>query len=220
MTECKKNFIFVSDFDGTLSGKDFYQIIIDEYLGDKGRELYKVWKDGGYLDIDFLQIIYKSINRTEKEIMQDILSIPFDEDAKDFISWIKACGGDFLILSAGTSYYIERLLDAKGILNVPIISNHGYYKDKGIHLKVDANNEYYSRRYGVDKAKVIEKLKTRYEKVYFAGDSEPDVAPSLLADLSFAKSSLQKLLAEKTQNFISVNNFKEIQVYLKENLLL
>ena len=39
-----KKFAFISDFDGTLTNKDFYKMIIDEYLGEEGKELYKAWR--------------------------------------------------------------------------------------------------------------------------------------------------------------------------------
>ena len=36
-----KKFAFISDFDGTLTHKDFYQMIIDEYLGEEGKDYTK-----------------------------------------------------------------------------------------------------------------------------------------------------------------------------------
>ena len=53
-----KKFAFISDFDGTLTHKDFYQMIIDEYLGEEGKELYKAWRRNEYKDKDFLHKIY------------------------------------------------------------------------------------------------------------------------------------------------------------------
>jgi 2,3-diketo-5-methylthio-1-phosphopentane phosphatase len=214
MNNCKDKFIFISDFDGTLTNKDFYQIIIDNYLGDTGADLYKAWKRNEYKDIDFLDKIFTSINRSEALILEDILNIPFDPFAKDFIGKIKSMGGDFAVLSAGTSYYIHKLFNNLGILDVDVYSNEGYYKDNGIHFKLDKESPFYSEVYGIDKEKVVKSLKEKYEIIYFAGDSAPDMKAAKLADITFAKGVLQELLSKENHPFIPVNNFKEIEEYL------
>lgn len=209
-----KKFVFVSDFDGTLTEKDFYQIIIDEYFKEEGAKLYKAWKNNEYKDIDFLGLIYKAINRDEEEILEDILSIPLDIYAKEFIEKVKSSGGDFVVLSAGTSYYIDRIFENKGITGVEVISNEGYYENKGIYLKIDTESPYHSEVYGVDKEKVVKGFKYEYEKVYFAGDSAPDLKAALLADVTFAKGVLQDLLRDENHPFIPVENFRQIEEYL------
>lgn len=211
-----KKFAFFSDFDGTLSNKDFYQIIIDKYITEEGTKLFKKWRAKEIKDVDFLGYIFKSINRTEDEIQDDILSIPLDAYAKEFIEHINAAGGDFIVLSAGTRYYIERLFDREGIKNVTIYSNTGVYKDKGIHFDIDTKHWSYSEIYGIDKAKVVEKLKKDYETIYYAGDSEPDVKPSMLADTVFAKNQLKDLLKAENYPFIPFDNFRQIEEYLKK----
>lgn len=220
MTKVKKPFVFVSDFDGTLTDKDFYLLIMDDYLGDKGKELYDAWKRKEYKDIDFLGLIFKSINRNEDEIMEDILRIPFDKYAADFIQNVKDAGGDFVILSAGTSYYIHRVLQAKGICDVTVYSNEGYYNEKGIHLKKDSSSPYYSEMYGIDKALVVSDLKEKYEKLYYAGDSAPDVKAAMLSNVAFAKGRLQAMLHSEGHPFIPIKSFKDITDYFKCNKLL
>jgi len=102
-----KKFAFVSDFDGTLSSKDFYHIIIEKYMGDEGKKLYNEWKKTKKINVEFLNIVFGSTNLSEKEIYEEIVQIPLDRYAKDFINKIKENNGDFYIVSAGTSYYIK-----------------------------------------------------------------------------------------------------------------
>lgn len=209
-------FVFVSDFDGTLTEKDFYQMMIDDYLGDAGQTLYKEWRQGLHLDKDFLGKIYSTINREEDEILKDILRIEWDESAHEFIQKVRQCGGEFIILSAGTSYYIERLLKEKGLSDVKVYSNPGIYKDKGIHLQIDKNSLYYSERYGIDKAKMIEDLKKQYTHVYYAGDSAPDILPCKIADMAFAKGNLQEMLRAENIDFVPIKSFKDVATILIE----
>ncbi|MCA0174635.1 MtnX-like HAD-IB family phosphatase [Bacillus sp. RAR_GA_16] len=210
-----KKWAFVSDFDGTISKKDFYWLVIDTYYPE-GQSLYTKWKAGEIQDIDFLSQVFQSIDQHEEQIIQDILSLPIDEHVPSFIRTVQENGGDFYILSAGTDYYIHHILQHYGIQDVPVFSNKGYYEGKNVHLSLDENHKHYSRRYGIDKSKVIAELKETYDVVYFAGDSEPDSHPAKVADLTFAKDALQDLLKEKNVPYVAVDSFLQIEDYLRE----
>lgn len=209
-----KKWAFVSDFDGTISDQDFYSIVIEKYYHE-GSTLYNKWKAGQILDIDFLRTIFASINQDEAQIIEDIISIPIDKYVPNFIKQIQKNGGEFYILSAGTDYYIHHLLNKYAINDVKVLSNEGFYHDKNIQLNLNERHPHYSRRYGIDKAKVIQQLKSQYENVYFSGDSEPDSHPACYADLTYAKGALQGILEEKAIPFVPVSTFKEIEADLK-----
>lgn len=208
-----KKWAFVSDFDGTISKKDFYWLVIEKYFPN-GNELYKEWKAGKILDIDFLGRVFKAIDQEEEQIIEDVHGIPIDEYVPAFIKRVQENGGDFYILSAGTDYYIKHIVDKYQIENVTIFSNEGIFHERNIHLNVDANDWKYSERYGIDKATVIKKLKEEYEIVHFAGDSEPDSHPAVFADVTFAKDSLKDLLKEKNVSFIPFESFREVEQFL------
>ncbi|MBT2689517.1 MtnX-like HAD-IB family phosphatase [Bacillus sp. ISL-47] len=214
-----KKWAFVSDFDGTISKKDFYLIMMDKYFPE-GRKLMPKWKAGEIKDIDFLNRVFTSIDQEEDQIIADILSIPIDEEVPEFIKTIQENGGDFYILSAGTDYYIHHILNKYGIKDVKVFSNEGYYHEKNVHMNIDKNHRHYSERYGIDKSKVIQDLKSKYETVYFIGDSEPDSHPAEHADITFAKNGLQDLLRKKNVPFIPVEEFKEVERYLMDKGLL
>lgn len=204
------NFAFISDFDGTLTEKDFYKIIMDEYLKDECAQMYKDWRSKKIKDVDYLGYVFKNIRRNEKEIDEDIMRISFDPYAGEFIKKVKAAGGDFVVISAGTSYYINKIFDKNEIKDVDIYSNEAIYKDKGIHFVLDEKSEFYSEIYGIDKLKVVKKLKQKYDKIFYAGDTEPDLKAALLADVVFAKDVLVDLLKKENKECIEFKNFSEI----------
>lgn len=209
-----KKWAFVSDFDGTISKKDFYHIVIEKYF-PQGKTLYKEWKKEKILDIDFLQTVFTSIHQDKQQIARDIASIPIDEYVPALIKKIQENGGDVYILSAGTDYYIHPILEKYDIKNVQVYANRGMFKDNNIHLSLDKTAWSYSKRYGIDKSKVIKKLKDTYEKVYFAGDSEPDSHPAAYADLTFAKNDLIRLLKEQKIPCKAFDNFNDIEAFLR-----
>ena len=215
-----KSFAFVSDFDGTLTEKDFYKMIIDDYLGDKGRTIYEEWREGLHEDQAFLETIYSSINLEESKILEDIENLKWDESATQFIQRIEKVGGTFIILSGGTSYYIEPFLKAKGLSHIQVYAHPGIYKNKGIHLQIDKKSPYYSEKYGMDKAKVLLDLKKHYPKVYYAGDSATDLPACQVADLAFAKGKLQDLLTSEGTPFIPFDRFHDILLtFIQKDLL-
>lgn len=205
-----KNFAFVSDFDGTLTEKDFYKIITDDYLKDEVSSMYQDWRNKKIKDKDYLGYIFKNIRRNEDEIYEDIMKISIDPYASEFVKNIKNAGGDFIIVSAGTSYYINKIIEKHGIDDVEIYSNKGVYKDNGIHFVLDEKNEFYSDIYGIDKMKVVKSLKNKYDKIFYAGDSEPDLNASLLADVIFARGSLVQLLKKENKPFFEFKTFSDI----------
>lgn len=211
-----KNFAFVSDFDGTLTERDFYHIVMDKYLKDWAWDYYEEWKKTKKINVDFLNKIFSSMDRSEEEILEDILNLPLDPHAIEFIKKVENNSGDFYILSAGTSYYIKKLLAHYNINNVTVISMEGEYRDRGIHILPDSKSEFYSDLWGIDKAKVILTLKQKYSKVYFAGDSEPDVGAAMAADCAFARKGLQELLSEKNIPFVPFDKFVEVDKYMQQ----
>ncbi len=211
-----KKFVFISDFDGTLTDRDFYKIVMDKFPENKGRDVYLRWISGEIGVFDFLYTVFSSVNRSEEELLRAILEIPFDKYAKGFIESIKQSGGDFIILSAGTGYYIEKLFEYHGIKDVFIISNKGIYRDGGIYITADTESPYYSSKYGIDKSLAVEHYRKEYGKVYYAGDSEPDLKASLKADTVFARTELQELLKSLKHEFVAVDNFNQIGNYLNE----
>lgn len=212
---CMTKWAFVSDFDGTISKKDFYWIIIDKYFPE-GKDLFHRWKSGEFQDIEFLATVFQSIHKSEEEIIKEVLEIPIDEHAIPFIERVQKSGGDFHILSAGTDYYIQHILAENGLVNIDVFSNKGVYKDKNIHLEIDHSSWNYSERYGIDKAITIQKIKNSYDYVFYYGDSEPDSHPAKYADTMFAKDALINILKEQQVPYIPVRDFKDVEMFLIE----
>lgn len=205
-----EDFVFVSDFDGTMTDKDFYHIVIDKYL-DWGRDYYEEWVKEKPIDLEFLNKIFSSIDKKEEDILSDIHGIPFDDSVIPFIKRVRESGGDFIILSAGTSYYIEKLLGHKGIRDIKVVSNKGRYTEGGIEIMTDEKGPYYSKSFGIDKARVVAELKGKYKKVYYAGDSRPDLEAAMKSDIAFARRELKRLLDERNHYNIPFQSFRDIE---------
>jgi 2-hydroxy-3-keto-5-methylthiopentenyl-1-phosphate phosphatase len=208
-------FAFVSDFDGTMTSRDFYHIIIDKYLGDRGRKLYLERKRTGKIDVEFLNMIFGSISLSYQELEAEILKIPLDPVIPGFINEVKEGGGRFFIVSAGTSYYIDILMKRLNI-GVDVISMRGEHVNGGIRITPDINSPYYSAVFGLDKRRVVEDIKKEYGTVYFAGDSEPDLEAAKAADFAFAKDELAMMLDRENHPYAGYMTFSDIRDKMRE----
>ncbi|RKL69301.1 2,3-diketo-5-methylthio-1-phosphopentane phosphatase [Salipaludibacillus neizhouensis] len=206
---------FISDFDGTISKKEFYWILIDTYFPE-GKQLYHRWKNGELTDIEFIKKVFGSINQSEDIIKKQIQEMPLDEHAIPFIHKVLENDGDFYILSPGTDYYIQQILAKNNLSNIDVFSNKGFFKDKNIHLEIDRNAWNYSEHCGVDMEVTFKKLKEPYDYVFYYGDSELDALPAKYADQTFAKNLLINALIDNKQPFIPVRDFKDVQTFLTE----
>ncbi|MCI1859226.1 MAG: MtnX-like HAD-IB family phosphatase [Sporolactobacillus sp.] len=210
----KKSFLFISDFDGTLSKKDFYRVLIDRhYQADRAR-LYADWENKTVTDLEYLSRLFAGIGRDETGIDEEIDYISLDPHAKAVIDHVQRLGGDFVVISAGTDYYIRRVLKKYAIRNVRIFANPGVYANRGIKITADPAGRYYSPMYGIDKAKVTRDLIKDYRTVWFAGDSRPDLEAALLTDVIFAKGQLQGLLNAQKRDYVAIDDFSDIENYL------
>lgn len=213
-----KPFIFITDFDGTMSEKDFYGIIIDDYIGEEGKKYYTDWKKTNKVDVAFLNRVFSWHKFEDQELKEVLGKVKIDPYAKELYEYTQSNNGDFLILSAGFNYYIEQALKREGLEELRLITNEGVFENNVFVMKPDTTKEYYSSIYGVDKEKVVLEHKKEYEKVFFAGDSEPDFKAALAADLVFAKGELRHLLHEAQKPYHSFTSFSEIINILREVL--
>lgn len=212
---------FATDFDNTLTRRDFYWILIDKYFGKSGCDLHAKWQSGGLKDVDYLNCVFNAIDRSEDEILRDIDEIPMDETAVEFIRDFAANTGDVFVVSGGIDYYIDVVLKKYGIADrVKVYANRGYYLDRALYLVPPADTPYYSPVYGIDKKKVVEDLKRDYGCVFFAGDSKPDLEAALLADKVFARrgTALESLLAGRGVPFTPFDTFAGVAQAVRESL--
>ncbi len=207
-----KKTIFISDFDGTISGEDFYRLMIDKYVPD-GEEKYQQWREEKIKDIDFLGYVFNNIKQEQNIIDDEAKKIPVDKSLKNFVEFINKNNGKFIILSAGSKYYIDIVLKELD-LDVEVYSNISEYKEQGLYYNIDKEHEFYSERYGIDKKKVVESLIKDYDLSFYAGDSMPDYAPSLLTNMIFSKAKLTEELNKNDIKNEPFKTFNDIKSYL------
>ncbi len=205
-----KKFLFICDFDGTISKVDFYKKMMYEYMPEKASTSFVDFKAGKLQDIVFLNDIFNHINLDESALNEAILNLPLDDHFKELVDEVHRLGGDFIVLSAGCEYYIKKLFKHYQMNDIVIYSNEGFYRDSGLHITPNLASPFYSERYGIDKEKVVLHFKNDYNFLFYAGDSAPDFLASLHADIRFGKDELIDLYKKHTIDYIPFTCFAEI----------
>jgi HAD superfamily phosphoserine phosphatase-like hydrolase len=130
----------------------------------------------------------------------------------DCVRRLEDSGWDLIIVSAGSSWYIERILETAGV-SATIHSNPGQIeKGRGLVLRLPTESPFLSPQVGIDKAGVVRDALNRYKKVAFAGDGPPDVEPALLVvpSLRFARGFLAQALEEREEPYHPYRLWSEV----------
>ena len=202
-----KSFLFISDFDGTITAQDFFKQILLRYDPEK------IFNPTGKRGFELLKETLEGINLKQEEFEKEIEHIPMDLSFIKFYKFFNKNLGDILILSAGSKYYIEKKLGLQGLKNLKIIANEGFFKNGKFKLKKNEEEKFKEDEFGVSKEKVVLYYKNKYEKIAYAGDSYVDFKASCKADLIFAKANLAKILKMFNMKFNEFKNFSDITKY-------
>jgi len=213
-------YVFISDFDGTITEDDFFTLISARYFTDEMLAPWREYLSGRQTHFNALNEMFKQIHIPEAELKTFIRQIHFD---KAFFKVCTLCNRKNIpiyICSAGCDYYIEELIGRElKEYGITLITNRSEYNPKqGLRMhKPRLGSLYYSETTGISKKAIVEHLHEKGYKVIFAGDGPPDFEPAQIADVVFAR----KLLLEKcrqaglkTQPF---GSFKNVYDYIKSN---
>lgn len=216
----KNKIALISDFDGTISKKDFFYMVIDELLSSKKDALipWNNYLNGKINHIDALTGIFSQIHLTQQELDNFIATIEIDSFFYDVAKYCMGKKIPFYICSAGTNYYIKkRITDSLKKYNIILISNDATYSQQdGMKLIAPPETSpYYNSNTGISKQSIVQQLQDNGYFTIYAGDGKPDLKSSRIADIVFAKDMLLELCNKeniKTQKF---DNFSDILNYIR-----
>ena len=135
-----------------------------------------------------------------------------DPDLRAAVQRLRNASWDVIIVSAGSSWYIDRILAAAGV-EATVYSNPGRLEPgRGLVIEKPTGSPFFSDNVGVDKAAVVRDALARYRRVAFAGDGPPDVEPALLIapELRFARAYLADELTRRGEAFRPFTRWFEV----------
>ena len=213
-----KKIVLISDFDGTITKEDFFNMAVERLLSPKALKPWHDYVSGKTTHIDALTGIFSQIRLSQDELDKFIDTIHIDKYFYDVMDFCVEHKIPVYICSAGTKYYIEKKI-GKEIKKyaIQVVSNDGVYSpEKGLRLIApDKNNPFYDPNTGISKEALVKKLNTERYFTIYAGDGRPDLLPSKIADAVFAKSVLLDMCKKENIKTEKFESFKDILEYIR-----
>ncbi|MBI4889341.1 MAG: HAD-IB family phosphatase [Acidobacteria bacterium] len=171
----------ITDFDGTMTERDFFSVLAERYIPSGAPDFFEQWRAGRMSHFEAMGAYFAYAPDDERKMDEVLAECGLDAGAKRAYERLAAAGWEVLVVSAGSAWYIERLLGRAGV-PAKVYSNRGWLeKGRGLVIeKLPRSSPFYSEDVGVDKCAVVRDALARSEAVAFAGDGPPDLAPALL----------------------------------------
>lgn len=210
----------ITDFDGTITRIDFYEVAVARCLATQAPDYWTDYVAGRITHFEAMAGIYRHIRCPETVVRNEILpAMQIDPALPDAVARLDAMGWDVIVVSNGSLWYIDILLDGMGLHHLPRHGNPGRFVDgEGLLLQLPKDSPFFSPQHGVDKSMVVRDALSRYRRVAFAGNGPPDLAPALLVpgERRFARTWLAGALRERGEAFHPYERWSEIPAWLAE----
>src|SRR5262249_5090575 len=119
--------LLVTDFDGTLTGRDFFQLVVEAFAPEALAEFWDGYRAGRYTHFEALAGIFASIRASEDDVLAVVRRAELEPELKPWLRRLQAAGWDVVVTSAGCRWYIDRLLRAAGV-ELEVHANPGRFE--------------------------------------------------------------------------------------------
>src|SRR5215813_4474219 len=209
----KMHKIFVSDYDGTITDKDFYSLLAERYAPADTPDYFAQYREGRISHFEAMAAYFAFAPTEEQQLEELLAATQADPNLGVSAVLLRRAGWELWIVSAGSSLYVERVLRRAGVA-ATVYANPGRLENgRGLVLeKLDPSSPYHSASVGVDKSAVVRHALHVAETVAFAGDGPPDLPPALLVrpNFRFARGFLADALRERGETFQPFSCWSEI----------
>src|SRR5262245_14722816 len=102
--------IFVSDYDGTITDKDFYSLLAERYVPANTPDYFARYREGRISHFEAMAA-YFAFAPTEEQQLEELLAASQpDPDLGASAAHLRRAGWKLWVVSAGSSWYVERVL--------------------------------------------------------------------------------------------------------------
>lgn len=195
--------LLVSDFDGTMTARDFFWLAVAELVPADMPDYWAEYRARRITHFDGLRLIFGSIRADRRTVEAVVDRMELDPNLATALGWLERAGWEVVVASAGCRWYIDRLLEAAGA-RLTVYANPGHFEEgRGLVMRRPDEAWYACPELGVDKAAVVRAALEAGRKVAFAGDGFPDASAARLVppELCFARRDLAEKLGKEGRMF-------------------
>jgi 2-hydroxy-3-keto-5-methylthiopentenyl-1-phosphate phosphatase len=219
----KRNIAVISDFDGTIARRDVGHHFFGQFVPerDKWEKLLEDWKLGLISSRECLEHEVDWIKAGRRDLDEFIKHENLDPYFKDFVDFCNRRRFEFMILSDGLDYYIERLLMRFGVGFLDFKANHLVLNNGSITgVAFPYFNAMDCTMCGNCKLYHLEELKERDFYTVYIGNGFSDRCAAEHADLVLAKADLLDHCRREGIDCIPFANFRDVEREITSRLIL
>ena len=208
--------VLVSDFDGTLTARDFFKLAIQGLLPPDVTDFWREYRAGRITHFEALQRYFAEIRCSEAEVLKVVDQMEVDPDLPRTVADLRAAGWQVIVTSAGCEWYIRHLL-AQADVELEVHANPGsYVTGQGLRMELPLGSPFLSPTLGINKAAVVRRHLELGRTVAFAGDGFPDEEAARLVpgELLFARGDLADVLRQHGHEFQTFAVWSQIARWL------
>jgi 2-hydroxy-3-keto-5-methylthiopentenyl-1-phosphate phosphatase len=202
---------FVTDFDGTLTRQDFYNLFLEQLYPSDAPDQWTAFTAGRITHFECLRNIYAHVPVGEEGLERFLDQIELPPNFPTLLASLRSAGWHVVIASAGSRWYIERLL-ARAKVSLPVHTNGGRIVDGRLIMELPSESPFFHPHAGIDKAAVVKSFLEQGHDVAFAGDGITDIPPARLVPphRRFATGYLARRLKNYGEPFQPFARWEEI----------
>ena len=107
--------VLITDFDGTVTERDFYLLILERYMDPGAMRIWEDYRAGKLTHFEAMQSFFSHAPADEAELEKLLRDTEPDPAFGSAARRLQDQGWDLIIVSAGSSWYIERILQTTGV---------------------------------------------------------------------------------------------------------
>ena len=107
--------IFVSDYDGTITNKDFYSLLAERYIPAEEPDYFAQYRDGRITHFEAMAAYFAFAPTDEQQLEELLTASQPDPDLGASAALLRRAGWELWVVSAGSSWYVERVLRRAGV---------------------------------------------------------------------------------------------------------
>lgn len=203
--------ILVSDFDGTMTERDFFRVALSHLPPDAAAP-WERYEQGLTSHFAALAAIFSGLRINEQELDALLEEMQVENGLAKALDRLHQSGWSLVIASAGCAFYIERIMLRAGITAVIHANPGDFVPGRGLFMKPPGQSPFFAAATGIDKAAVVGHYLGQGIDTAFAGDGRPDLAPALLVtpERRFARGWLADELERRREPFVYFSRWSGI----------
>ena len=201
----------VVDFDGTICPNDVSEEILQQFAPGEWWDIDLQFQRGEIGSRECLIRQADLLDGAREEMLRFVLEhFAVDPTFPPFAAWAKEQRLPMSIASDGLGFYIEPMLEAAGVADVPVLTNE-FSVSKGTRQVSFPSAHPFCEGCGTCKMRIVRSHRHAAGTVAFVGEGHSDRYGALYADLVFANKHLAEICETAGVPFVHWTTFDDVR---------